>query len=74
MSVLPFLLWLGVIYGSRLTHNKLTFVSISIHENAGELLNTLVRLKPTASKGTYMKNISLSSTMSPGINIDPKSI
>lgn len=61
----------GIIHASV---GKVSFDSNKIHENAGELLNTLVRLKPTASKGTYMKSISLSSTMSPGINIDPKSI
>ncbi len=61
----------GIIHASV---GKVSFDSDKIHENAGELLNTLVRLKPTASKGTYMKSISLSSTMSPGINIDPKSI
>ncbi len=61
----------GIVHASV---GKVSFEADKIKENAGELLKTLVRMKPTSSKGTYMKSISLSSTMSPGINIDPKSI
>ena len=43
-------------------------------ENAKELLQTIIKLKPTAAKGTYMKSVYMSSTMSPGIQIEPKSL
>ncbi|MCR9154828.1 MAG: 50S ribosomal protein L1 [Croceimicrobium sp.] len=52
---------------------KASFGAEQIKDNAEELLRTLVRMKPTASKGAYMKSITLSSTMSPGISIDAKS-
>jgi len=52
---------------------KVSFEEAKIVENARELLQTIVKLKPAASKGTYMKSIFLSSTMSPGIHVDPKS-
>ena len=60
----------GIVHASV---GKVSFDAAKIRENAAELLKTLVRMKPSASKGTYMKSISLSSTMSPGITIDPKS-
>lgn len=53
---------------------KVSFTPDQIKDNAAELVSTLVKLKPTAAKGTYMKSITLSSTMSPGIHIDPKSL
>lgn len=53
---------------------KVSFTPNQIKDNAAELVSTLVKLKPTAAKGTYMKSITLSSTMSPGIHIDPKSL
>ncbi len=53
---------------------KASFEAEKIKENAEELLKTLVRMKPTAAKGTYMKSITMSSTMSPGISIDAKSV
>ncbi len=53
---------------------KVSFTPEKIKENAAELVSTLVKLKPTAAKGTYMRSITLSSTMSPGIHIDPKSL
>jgi large subunit ribosomal protein L1 len=53
---------------------KASFSVEKIAENAGELIQTLVKLKPTASKGTYVKSIYMSSTMSPGISIDTKSV
>ena len=53
---------------------KASFDADKIYENASELIQTLIKLKPTASKGTYIKSIYLSSTMSPGICIDIKSV
>ncbi len=53
---------------------KVSFDSAKIMENASELLQTIIKMKPTAAKGTYVKSISLSSTMSPGIMIEPKSV
>jgi len=53
---------------------KASFDAVKITENAQELIQTLVKLKPTASKGTYIKSIYLSSTMSPGISVDSKSV
>jgi large subunit ribosomal protein L1 len=43
-------------------------------ENAHEIIQTLIKLKPTAAKGTYIKSIHLSSTMSPAIALDPKAV
>lgn len=53
---------------------KVSFDADSIEGNASELLQTIIRMKPASSKGTYVKSIYLSSTMSPGIQVDPKSI
>ena len=53
---------------------KVSFEASQIAENANELINTVIKLKPQALKGTYMKSIFMSSTMSPGINIDIKAI
>ena len=53
---------------------KVSFSADKIVDNAREFLSTINKLKPTAAKGTYMKSIYLSSTMSPGIQIDVKSI
>jgi large subunit ribosomal protein L1 len=53
---------------------KVSFDGDKIRENASELIQTLVKLKPSAAKGTYIKSIYLSSTMSPGIQIDAKSV
>ncbi len=53
---------------------KVSFDAAKLKENATELLHTLQKLKPTAAKGTYVKSIYLSSTMSPGIAIDTKSV
>ncbi len=53
---------------------KVSFTPEQIAENAKEFMATILKLKPTAAKGTYVKSIYLSSTMSPGIKIDPKSI
>ena len=53
---------------------KVSFEGQKIRENAFELIQTLLKLKPSAAKGTYIKSIYLSSTMSPGIQIDAKSV
>ncbi len=53
---------------------KVSFTPDKIKENAAEFINTIVKLKPTAAKGTYIKSIYLSSTMSPGIQVEPKSV
>jgi len=53
---------------------KVSFTPEMLVQNAKEFVNTLMKLKPTAAKGTYVKSIYLSSTMSMGIKIEPKSI
>jgi large subunit ribosomal protein L1 len=53
---------------------KVSFDSEKIVDNATEFVNTLIKLKPSAAKGTYVKSIYLSSTMSSGIQIEPKSV
>jgi len=53
---------------------KVSFTAEKITENAREFINTIIKLKPTAAKGTYIKSIYLSSTMSPGLKVDPKAI
>lgn len=53
---------------------KVSFTPEKIKENALEFVNMIVKLKPTAAKGTYIKSIYLSSTMSPGIQVEPKSV
>lgn len=53
---------------------KVSFPAEKIAENVKEFIQTLIKLKPATSKGTYIKSIYLSSTMSKGIKIDPKSV
>ena len=53
---------------------KVSFTADKITENAREFVNTIIKLKPSSAKGTYIRSIYLSSTMSPGIKIDPKAI
>ena len=53
---------------------RVSFTSEQIKENANTLVATLVQLKPSSAKGIYLKNITMASTMSPGIPVDPKSI
>ena len=53
---------------------KVSFDGDKIYDNANELLTTLNKLKPAAAKGTYMKSVYISSTMSPSIQIDTKSV
>ena len=53
---------------------KVTFTADQIFENAKEFISTIIKLKPAAAKGTYIKSIFLSSTMSMGVKVDPKSV
>ena len=53
---------------------KVSFTPEQIRDNAKEFIATLNKLKPSAAKGTYIKSIYLSSTMSAGIKIDPKTV
>lgn len=53
---------------------RISFEADKIADNAQEIIQTLIKLKPTAAKGTYIKSIHLSSTMSPGIALDTKAV
>lgn len=53
---------------------KVSFSPEKIADNANELIQTLLKLKPSSAKGTYVKSISLSSTMSPGVQIDKTTV
>lgn len=53
---------------------KVSFDAKKIEENAHELLNTIIKLKPSAAKGTYMKSVYMSTTMSPSVMIDTKTL
>lgn len=61
----------GIIHSSV---GKVSFDGSKIQDNANELLQTLIKMKPSSSKGTYFKSIYITSTMSPGIQIDAKSV
>jgi large subunit ribosomal protein L1 len=61
----------GIIHTSV---GKVSFGTDQLAQNAQEVINTLVRLKPSSAKGTYVKSIHLSSTMSPGVVIDKNTI
>jgi large subunit ribosomal protein L1 len=61
----------GIIHTSI---GKVSFEGVKIRENANELIQTLIKMKPSAAKGTYIKSIYLSSTMSPGVQVDAKSV
>jgi large subunit ribosomal protein L1 len=61
----------GIIHASV---GKVSFDAKKIEENAHELLHTIVKLKPSSAKGTYMKSVYMSSTMSPSIQIDTKTL
>ena len=61
----------GIVHSSI---GKVSFTPEQMQENAREFVNTLIKLKPATAKGTYIKSIYLSSTMSPGIKVDSKSI
>lgn len=53
---------------------KASFTPEQIRENANELLQTILKLKPTAAKGAYVRSVALSGTMSPSVKVDPKSL
>ena len=61
----------GIIHASI---GRVSFSVEKIAENSQELINAIIRLKPPTSKGTYLKGVSMASTMSPGIIIDTKSV
>ena len=61
----------GIVHASI---GKVSFDPVKIKENAMEFINTIIKLKPATAKGTYIKSIYLSTTMSKGVKIDPKSI
>lgn len=61
----------GIVHSSI---GKVSFEPEKLVENIKEFYNTIIKLKPSAAKGTYIKSIYLSSTMSPGLKIDPKSV
>lgn len=53
---------------------KSSFDASKLSENAAEVLNSIIKLKPSSAKGTYLRSVSLSSTMSPGVKVDPKTV
>lgn len=61
----------GIVHSSI---GKVSFTSEQMKDNVREFINTLIKLKPAASKGTYIKSIYLSSTMSPGVKVDTKTV
>ncbi|HOZ78560.1 MAG TPA: 50S ribosomal protein L1 [Ferruginibacter sp.] len=61
----------GIIHASI---GRVSFSADKIAENSQELINALLKLKPSSAKGTYLKGVSMASTMSPGILIDTKSV
>ena len=61
----------GIVHASI---GRVSFASEKIAENTQELINAIVKLKPSTAKGIYVKGVSLASTMSPGITVDTKSV
>jgi len=61
----------GIIHASI---GRISFTPEKLAENANELITTLVKMKPSSAKGIYLKSITVASSMSPGIKIDPKSV
>lgn len=61
----------GIIHASI---GRVSFASDKIEQNSLELINAIIKLKPATAKGTYLKGLSMASTMSPGIVIDTKSV
>ena len=53
---------------------KASFDAVKLSENANELLQTLLKLKPSTSKGVYIRSICISSTMSPGVLVDARTV
>jgi large subunit ribosomal protein L1 len=61
----------GIVHASI---GRVSFDADKLAENASELVSTLIKLKPSAAKGTYLKSIYMSSTMSPSVQIETKSV
>ncbi len=61
----------GIVHASI---GKVAFTPEQIYDNAKEFIQTIIKLKPAAAKGTYLKSIFISSTMSKGVKVDPKSV
>lgn len=61
----------GIIHS---TIGRVSFSADKLTENAKEFISTLEKMKPSTAKGTYMKSITMASTMSPGIKVDPKKV
>ena len=61
----------GIVHASI---GRVSFSSDKIEANSQELINAIIKLKPSTSKGIYLKGLSMASTMSPGITIDAKSV
>ncbi|MEN9348804.1 MAG: 50S ribosomal protein L1 [Flavobacteriales bacterium] len=61
----------GIVHASI---GRVSFDSQKLAENAHELIQSLIKLKPSSAKGTYIKSVALSSTMSPGVQVEPRSV
>lgn len=61
----------GIIHSSI---GRVSFEPNQLTDNANELLGTLIKMKPSTAKGTYVKSVTVASTMSPGIKVDPKTL
>jgi len=61
----------GIVHASV---GRVSFEASKLAENAHELIQTILKLKPSSAKGTYIKSVSMSSTMSPGVNVEPRSV
>lgn len=61
----------GIVHSSV---GRISFTADKLEGNASELVSTLIKMKPSSAKGTYLKSVSVAGTMSPGIKVDPKSI
>ena len=61
----------GIVHASV---GRVSFDAQKLAENAHELIQTIIKLKPSSAKGTYIKSVSMSSTMSPGVNVEPRSV
>lgn len=61
----------GIVHASI---GRVSFEVEKLAENAQELITTIVKLKPSSAKGTYVKSVSMSSTMSPGVHVEPRTV
>jgi len=61
----------GIIHASV---GRVSFPKEKIYDNAHELIHTVIKMKPSSAKGTYLKSVTLASTMSPGIHVDTKTL